>query len=287
MSVAGMKWRQPFGSQKQLETHTALFHLNEKVNDFNVSASVPALQGVDSIVVEQMTVDAIETSNAGVLEICLQKMTRPPLNALMALAYLNNPTIQILKVLCSSGAQLEDSELIESLGPRFELAGFPFIQQTMQDLSDETGLGLHKPVSALTLAVAGSSASAVEWLICQGKSVSEQKTTRFDSRPLDYLFTLQLVRTRTPGKRKPLPLEIVKLLLDAGAPVKPGQAMVDLCSTQFIKAQDEAYCRAAEMMVENGAVFRSDAAWTIQKTSKSVRLHELAVHHGSDPVSKK
>ena len=279
------RWRSAFGSQKQLESHTALFHLNLKAK---ISSAAAVFNGVDDNTLQEIMIDAIENSNAGILEACLQKsISLPLLNALMAYSYMSNADLSIVKLLYSHDVQVEHLETIQQLGPHFSLAQYLYVQQAVRSICDDIGLHLQPAISALTLAVAGSATTIVEWLISQGLSAAEQKTKLFASRPLDYLFALQLARTRAPQKRRPLELDLVRLLLAADAPVNPGQAISDLCSTPFIKAHDEAYCRAAEMLVEKGASFREDAAWAIQRTSKSTRLVELAEHHGSWPVSKK
>ncbi|EXJ70851.1 uncharacterized protein A1O5_05842 [Cladophialophora psammophila CBS 110553] len=50
-------------------------------------------------------------------------------------------------------------------------------------------------------------------------------------------------------------VDVVKISLDAGAPVDQGSASRDICVTPFTAAEEEIFVNAVELMVEHGATF--------------------------------
>ena len=139
------------------------------------------------------------------------------------------------------------------------------------------------PQTALTETVESGSVECVRWVLDHGVDLKEPLwDNRLSSTPLDYLFARQLTRSRRTISQRPLPLEIIHLLLDLGVDVKDGRALRSLTQCQYPSEEQDAYTEAAKLLLNHDSPVKKDALHYLIGTNYSCELGNLLVENGAD-----
>lgn len=282
-----------FLSQTQLEQHTELFHMMKGLDEMEGGPAVD----LNRETLEQAMLDAVELGETDYLKSILDRVSQPPLNFLMHIAYLKGSTIETLEALKERGAWIDDREslrLLAKVGDRdpaipnqiwTAMVRIREEYNIFQTSSERRSVGIAEgPQTALTEAIEGGSVEAVRWVLAQKDvDVEEQvKDHRNSVTPLDYLFARQLTRSRDKRSRRPLLPEIIQLLLESGADVTNGRSLQSLIQCQFLPEEDDSYLQMARLLIKYGSSVRTDALHHVIGTNYSRGLGQLLIDSGAD-----
>ena len=282
-----------FFSEGQLNQHTELFHMKDKLQGSEEVADVDLAEET----LEQIMLDAVELGEAESLEAILSRLSHPPLNFLMHLAYLKGTnSVPTLATLQNRGADVDDREslrLLAKVGDR-DPAIPPQIWTAMVKIREEYNIfqtsrehrraGVAEgPQTALTEAVEGGSLVCVRWVLAQGVDIEEKVLdNKLLVTPLDYLFARQLTRSRDKRSSRPLLLDIIHLLLDSGSDVKDGQSLHSLIQCHFPPEEQSMYIETAKLLLKHGSSVRKDALHYVVGSNHSCELAHVLIEHGAD-----
>lgn len=284
-----------FFTQNQLKQHTDLSHFRTGFQTIEEGVT----PDLDRETLEQALLDTMEVGETEYLNLLLDKLSEPPLNLLIHLAYLKGSGLATLETLKGRGA-IWDHQSSRSLLTLVRDAedgnpGVPvFIWKAMNSVREEYNIfqakiksksnGLTEgPQTALTEAIEGGSVEVVRWLLDNGADVKEQV---FDNRlpvtPLDYLFARQLFRSKDKRSRRPLMLDIVQLLLESGSDVKDGRSLHSLVQCQILPEEHSTYLQMAKLLLKYDSSVRKDALHYVIGCNYSWDLGQLLLEHGAD-----
>lgn len=246
---------------------------------------------------EQIMLDAVDLGEIESLKAILDRLPHPPLNFLIHLAYLKGSnSVATLETLKNRGADVDDRDslrLLAKVGDR-DPAIPAQLWTAMVKIREEYNIfqvsnehrraGVSEgPQTALTEAVEGGSIVCVRWVLAQGVDIKEKVLdNKLSVTPLDYLFARQLTRSRDKRSNRPLLLDIIQLLLDAGADVKDGQSLHSLIQCQFPAEEQSAYLDTAKLLLKHGSSVRTDALHYVVGSNHSCELAQLLIEHGAD-----
>ncbi|KAK4697589.1 hypothetical protein P7C71_g520, partial [Lecanoromycetidae sp. Uapishka_2] len=256
-----------------------------------------AVVDLDRDSLEQAMLDAVELGETEYLKSILDRLSEPPLDFMMHLAYLKGSSVETLETLKDRGASIDDREslrLLAKVGDR-DLAIPNQIWTAMvrvreeynifQTSSEKRSVGVAEgPQTAITETIEGGSVDAVRWVLAQKSiDVKEQVKDHTTSvTPLDYLFARQLTRSRDKRSRRPLLLEIIQLLLESGSDVTNGRSLQSLIQCQFLPEEEASYLQMARMLIKYGSSVRKDALHHVIGTNYSRELGQLLIDSGAE-----
>lgn len=284
-----------FFTQNQLKQHTDLSHFRADTKRTDEGITID----LDREILEQALLDTMEVGDTEYLNLLLDKLSQPPLNLLMHLAYLKGSNIATIETLMGRGATYDDQSsrtLLASVRDGEDgNPGVPvYIWKAMNSVREEYNIfqakstsktnGLAEgPQTALTEAIEGGSVEIVRWILDNGGNVKEQI---FDNRlpvtPLDYLFARQLIRSKDKRSRRPLMLDIVQLLLESGSDVKDGRSLHSLVQCQILPEEHSSHLQMAKLLLKYGSSVRKDALHYVVGCNYSWDLGQLLLENGAD-----
>lgn len=282
-----------FFSEGQLDQHTELFHMKDKAQ----GADESVINDLADETLEQIMLEALDVGETESLKAILDRLPQPPLNFLIHLAYLKGSnSVATLETLKDRGADIDNRDslrLLAKVGDR-DPAIPAQLWTAMVKIREEYNIfqisnehrraGVSEgPQTALTEAVEGGSIVCVRWVLAQGVDIEEKVLdNKLFVTPLDYLFARQLTRSRDKRSNRPLLLDIIQLLLDAGADVTDGQSLHSLIQCQFPAEEQSTYLETAKLLLKHGSSVRTDALHYVVGSNHSCELAQLLIEHGAD-----
>ena len=281
-----------FFSESQLNQHTEVFHMKDKARGLVEGADVDLAQET----LEQIMLDAVELGETDSLNAILDKFPQPPLNFLVHIAYLKGSKADTLGMLKNRGADIDDRDSLQLLAkvgdrdpaiPAQIWTAMVRIREEyniFQISSEHRRAGIAEgPQTALTEAVEGGSIECVRWVLEQGVNLKEKVLdNKLFVTALDYLFARQLTRSRDKRSHRPLPQDIIEILLESGSEVEDGRSLHSLIQCQFLPEEQTAYLDTAKLLLKHGSSVRTDALHFVVGSNHSCELAQLLIEYGAD-----
>ena len=245
---------------------------------------------------EQIMLDAVELGETDSLNAILDKIPQAPLNFIVHIAYLKGSKAATLEMLKNRGADIDDRDSLQLLAkvgdrdpaiPTQIWTAMVRIREEyniFQISSEHRRAGIAEgPQTALTEAVEGGSIECVRWVLAQGVDLKEKVLdNKLSVTALDYLFARQRTRSRDKKSARPLPQDIIQMLLESGSEVEDGRSLHSLIQCQFLPEEQTAYLDMGKLLIKHGSSVSTDALHFVVGSNNSCELAQLLIEHGAD-----